>query len=559
MQSAHIAVSTEALNVAGVLLVYLPVLVISFKRLLPQLATRARRLAGGMLAAQILVIALAFILDPSSEYERLLWALYSLEWNDTEWNIPATLASIQLALVGIVALLASWQARSLPARQRIYFTASGAVFLLLALDEYLTFHEYIPDWKLYYGALGVGLAAASAYMAAKAPRRALIWYLCLIAGLAMAALGAIAFDTLWICDELGWLRFEGCLDSSVWEESLEFAGIWLVLAGMLGLMRNGAPKPANGGNRWLYAMPVLWLLLLLIISLTPRIEMRLMAQPASLEFKTGVQLQGFHINGAPDSVTVRLYSSARQADYPGLGYSIHLVDQVSGESIASRDVWADRQHGFWLFGPDYMPIYRQRVHVSIPPQTPPNRALWVLLTLWRKKGGEFARMKIVGSDLQLLDDRQAVLGEMALPGAAPVTSPMSLAVFDNGFRLEALELPERAKAGETLPLRFAWRSDADSLEDHVQFLHFVHVESGAWWGNDQQPLGPRLPTRLWYSGLGDSETWRVPLPEDLAPGSYTVYTGLYRHRDNERIPALDAAGKPWTDARVNLGSIFIER
>ena len=46
----------------------------------------------------------------------------------------------------------------------------------------------------------------------------------------------------------------------------------------------------------------------------------------------------------------------------------------------------------------------------------------------------------------------------------------------------------------------------------------------------------------WYSGLADSETWQVPLPADLAPGRYSVFTGLYRARDQERIPASDAKG-----------------
>ena len=78
----------------------------------------------------------------------------------------------------------------------------------------------------------------------------------------------------------------------------------------------------------------------------------------------------------------------------------------------------------------------------------------------------------------------------------------------------------------------------------MQFLHFGHEESGTWWVYDQQPLGPRLPTRLWYSGLADSEIWQVPLPADLAPGRYTVFTGLYRTRDQERVPASDAAGNP---------------
>ncbi len=151
-----------------------------------------------------------------------------------------------------------------------------------------------------------------------------------------------------------------------------------------------------------------------------------------------------------------------------------------------------------------------------------------------------------------------VLGELALRSDGPAPSPTSLAVFDNGFTLEELELPARAQAGDALPLRFAWRSDADGIEDHIQFLHFVHDESGAWWGYDQQPLGPRLPTRLWYPGLADSETWLVPLPEDLAPGRYALYTGLYRAGDLVRVPATDRRGQVWQDQRVLLGSVIVE-
>lgn len=68
----------------------------------------------------------------------------------------------------------------------------------------------------------------------------------------------------------------------------------------------------------------------------------------------------------------------------------------------------------------------------------------------------------------------------------------------------------------------------------------------------------RLPSRLWYSGLVDSETWRVPLPADLAPGRYKVYTGLYRARDRERDTASDVNGAPFIDARVPLGTLIVE-
>ena len=109
-----------------------------------------------------------------------------------------------------------------------------------------------------------------------------------------------------------------------------------------------------------------------------------------------------------------------------------------------------------------------------------------------------------------------------------------------------------------LQIPFAWRTDKDAHEDYVQFLHFVHKESGVQWGHDQQPLGPRLPTRLWYSGLADTEVWQVPLPADLAPGRYEVFTGLYRATDMERLPASDADGTSFIDARVALGALTID-
>ena len=235
-----------------------------------------------------------------------------------------------------------------------------------------------------------------------------------------------------------------------------------------------------------------------------------------------------------------------------------MVDQVSGESIASRDEWADRQHGVWLLGPQYVPTYRQWMQVKIAPDAPPNRALWVVLTLWRKRDEAFVRQTVLDSDHRLLDDTQVVLDELVLPAVSADMSTAGLAKLDNGFVLAAVEMPEHAQAGETLRMSFTWRSDVDGQEDHVQFLHFGNVESGDWWVYDQLPLGDRLPTRLWYKGLADSEVWQAPLPADLAPGRYEVFTGLYRTRDLERVPASDADGVAWLDGRVSLGILLIE-
>jgi len=55
-----------------------------------------------------------------------------------------------------------------------------------------------------------------------------------------------------------------------------------------------------------------------------------------------------------------------------------------------------------------------------------------------------------------------------------------------------VEVAERALAGETLPLRFAWRDDAAGMEDHIQFLRRGHEASGMWRVYDLPPTGPPL-------------------------------------------------------------------
>ncbi len=534
-------------------MLYAPACLAVWRWLIPRLSPAAKRLAGGMLAAQVLVIVLAAQVQPATKFESWLWNFHE------EWNIPATFATLQLAAVGGVALLAAWFANRHAARLRWYWLGIGLVFIFLAIDEYLALHEVIPEWELRYIALGAVVVAATLAVAWRFGRSAWPWHACFLIGLALSVAGAMLVNALPIpCGGMGVLRFDGCLEFYFLEESLEFLGIWLTLVALLGQFSAALPSAPRAAIRLLYALPALAMLAIISYSLAPRLEARLWARPAAVTFRPGIDLRGFQFEHDAGATVANLYLAARQAGFIGFGISVHLVDQVSGESLASRDEWIDRQHGLWLLGPNYAPVIRQRLQVAIPPDAPPNRALWAVLTVWRKRGGEFTRQKVDRSDLRLLDDRQVVLAEFALPGESPAPAPSLLAAFDSGFKLESADLPERAAAGETLALRFAWRSDKDSRQDYVQFLHFIHQETGDWWGFDQHPLGPRLPTRLWYSGLADSESWSVPLPADLAPGRYAVFTGLYRASDQERAPAVDADGQPWRDGRARLGGITIE-
>ena len=508
-----------------------------------------------MLAAQVLVVVAALELRTTSLFEYLLWAFDDPVWNGGEWNIQSTLASAQLAVVGGVALMTARHTDRGRA-ERLYLAGIALVFLIIALVEYLSIHEFVDNWGDYYRVLGVAIAIATTFVAFRMPKRSWKWHGSLFAGLAMSAAGAMLVGTFWLpCNgRLGFLQFDGCMKFYFWEEALEFLGIWLTLGAILGHYSVLGPAQLSRTRRQLYSLPALWMLFIFLYALSARVEVRLLAESTKVDFESGESLRGFRVDSGRKTVLVRLYASARQKDFYDVGYSIHLVDQVSGESVAFRDEYATRQHVIWLFGPDFMPVYRQWMEVDIRPQTWPNRAFWIVLTLWRKQDDGYPRHKVLDSDLFLLSDTQVVLAELALPG----DSPAPLAAFNNGFTLDAAHLPPRTRAGEILSVTFSWRSDASGKEDHVQFLHFGHAESGDWWVYDQQPLGPRLPARLWYDGLADREVWHVLLPRDLAPGRYNLFTGLYRIHDRERVPANGAEGKAFLDARVPLGTLIVE-
>ena len=552
MDSAELTTLGIALIRISVFFLYALVGAVSFWRLFPRLSPISQRIAGSMLVAQIIVVVLGFQNQASSSFDLWLWDVHE------EGNVPATFASTQLALVAGVALVAAWLAKARPTWQRLYLFAIGLVFIFIARDEYVSLHEHTANWERYYIALGVLVAAATALVAARSARSMRVWHLCLLTGLAISATGAIAFEAHPLfCGRWDFLPLDGCNWAQHYEESLEFLGIWLVLVGVLGQFSAAAPSPKRHIRIALYALPPLWVLLLVHNALIPRFELPLLAKPADVQIESGVGLQGYRIDRQQGSIVLRLYVSSRVRDYLGLGYSIHLVDQVAGDTVARRDIFADSQYGF-LFSPGYDHVYRQAIELEFPPQAPTNRALWLVLTTWRHQDGEKVHQTILASDHELLDETHVVLGELVLPAESADTSTAALAVFDKGFALETVDMPERAQAGETLRIPFSWRSDEDARADHLQFLQFGNVESGDWWVYDQQPLGTRLPTRLWYSGLADTELWEVPIPADLSPGRYEVFTGLYRTRDLERVPARDADGVAWLDGRVLLGSLISE-
>ena len=552
MEIRELLVSADALIRVVVFLLYAPICLIALRWLLPGLSPTARLLALVMLAAQILLLAAG--LENIPRWDTRGWLL-SL---DQEWNFPSTFASAQLAVVGGAALLT---ALLTPRRQNLYrlnLVVIGVLFLLFAWDEYFYLHEDNMPLKIAYVTVGALIAAASAKLALARPGRARLWQISLMAGMALYVFGAVLLEPYHESDlRLVFLEIEGSVRVYNLEEALEYLGVWLVLVAVLGKLSAAKGRLSLFAQLFLFLWPVLWTALLIQNAWLPRVELRFRARPAAVEFASGTRLLGYRLERDKEAIVLWLYPSAWRSHYRETGFSVHLIDQASGQSVASRHVHTDLQ--FYLMQiPGFTHIYRQKIVLEIPPDTPTNRAYWLTLAIWRDRGDEFIVQKVHSSDHKLLGDEQIIFDEFVLRAEDAVPSTAPLAVFENGITLSAAELPERASGGGALPIRFTWTAAGALSESYVQFLHLGHQASGEWQVYDQQPLGARLPTRLWYEGLTDSEMWQVWLPADLAPGLYQVFTGLYRLHDQERLAATDSYGEPYVDARVPLGDLLIE-
>ena len=363
MDVGAIKVSVDALVAFGVIALYAPVIIFSYQYLIPRLSPSARNHANVMLSAQILVVFAALFFQPSSNYEGWLFQLHK------EGNISSTLASMQLALVGGVALFTARLAKAKPTWHRLYFGGTGLTFLILALDEFTMLHEI--HLGVYFIWLGAGLVAATIAVALRSPARAWIWHLSLLTGLAISVAGAYGLELVRpICGSLSILRLDKCLYFFYWEECLEFLGIWLALVALLGHYSDTMPTPSRLTRGLLYCVPLLWVIVLAALALAPRLEARFFAEPAAVDFVSDVRLIGYRTERSAESLNVRLYTSTRQERYDGLGFSIQLIDQADEVSIAGQNEYGGRRYGFWLFGPDDVPVFLKYLQVPIPPDAP---------------------------------------------------------------------------------------------------------------------------------------------------------------------------------------------
>ena len=490
-----------------------------------------------------------------------------ITWNfNKENNIPTYTSTILLFSISFVASRLTFA--PIGYLKRMFWIIFAFTFFLFALDEQLKIHEYFYDlFDIIYPILVTFLIVSLLILhhhSKKAERESLSW---LLWGLFMSIIGAYYFDqtyglSLNIPVILPSLRID--LHSA--EELLEFFGILFILLGLLRYSRNhikGWDKSHNFRLRLVLLTILAAICLRYITLLTSFYELNAFAEPVNVEVdEVAIALQGVDLPkwnqlnlGTSKHILIHTYYQANRPPQQNFGFSLHLLDQVNEETYAYDNKRNFRPLDQIVVGRTY------RIEQKLPHfgNILPNRALWLAFSLWyQDDDGEFHNYHVSESDRPLLSERQVILTEFVLRTETEPSSGPAIATFDNGFDLRKAEIPQQAYVGKTLNVSFTWSTANDGDEDWTQFLHFVHEESDYFWNHDQPPLGARLPTRLWYAGLVDQETWQFTLPADLPAGRYQLYTGLYRISDLARMTVYDEFGESLPDARLSLGFIEIQ-
>jgi len=131
------------------------------------------------------------------------------------------------------------------------------------------------------------------------------------------------------------------------------------------------------------------------------------------------------------------------------------------------------------------------------------------------------------------------------------------ATFGDQLRLTGYTLePETAPPGQPVRVTLYWQALRPMPHDYTVFVHLRAPGGG---GNvaqaDHRPLGSIYPTSLWPVGETIREASDLFLPQDLPPGSYELWAGLYRLETGERLPVQnDVSG----ENAVQLGVLTVE-
>lgn len=95
--------------------------------------------------------------------------------------------------------------------------------------------------------------------------------------------------------------------------------------------------------------------------------------------------------------------------------------------------------------------------------------------------------------------------------------------------------PYSVGPGEELAVTLHWQPSASVDRDLSSFVQLLDRSGTRVAGSDRRPGGDFYPTSVWKPGEMLHDTHRFAIPDDLDPGAYMLYIGLYEYPSLERF------------------------
>ncbi len=151
-------------------------------------------------------------------------------------------------------------------------------------------------------------------------------------------------------------------------------------------------------------------------------------------------------------------------------------------------------------------------------------------------------------------------------GSVPVISPPANGApgnaihttFEDQIALTGVDYPLSGEAGQSIQISLYWHALSTPEAGLTTFVHLWQppaIEPIAQ--DDSIPNQGWFPTDVWRKNFDVTDTHPIDIPDNIPPGVYPIWAGVYRAEDGTRLTAVGPEG-PWLNNLVQIGEISIK-
>ncbi|MGC8779410.1 MAG: hypothetical protein ACP5UQ_00935, partial [Anaerolineae bacterium] len=253
-------------------------------------------------------------------------------------------------------------------------------------------------------------------------------------------------------------------------------------------------------------------------------------------------------------VPVTLYWQALRPTEDDLSIFVQLVaahDQILGQ-VDSYPGGGAYPTSLWSAGEVIRDQY------MVPVQRAPDGpvAAYLIAGLYRYETGQ--RLSAVDPAGQPVLMPVLTRVKIAVPTRPRVPQHVADINLDGRVRLVGYDLqPDRIRPGEAVTLTLHWQVERALERDYTVFIHLLDERDTFIGDGDGPPFANWYPTAFWAPGEYLLDPHRLIIPADAAPGRYRIAVGLYDPISNQRLPVVDAEGRPVAD-RLLMREVDVE-